>query len=117
MLILTPLSAEFLREFDEDNLVYTDQKLLYIFINNKWILDEDLNILKHTIRTLAKAKFQLKINEAHNKVNEGPKDPQSLQLFYASLTALRNELEKVKRKKIIDDTAQYVIQLLCSKKN
>tara|TARA_R110002153_G_C13307596_1_gene496141 strand:+ start:208 stop:2523 length:2316 start_codon:yes stop_codon:yes gene_type:complete len=110
------LSAEFLREFDEDNLVYTDQKLLYIFINNKWILDKDLNILKHTIRTLAKAKFQLKINEAHNKVNEGPKDPQSLQLFYASLTALRNELEKVKRKKIIDDTAQYVIQLLCSKK-
>ena len=107
------LANAFLSEFGEENLAYTADKILYIFKNNNWYCDDDLSILKYTIRKQAQENFLKLIETVTDRMYKEP--PSQADVLSKLLESYHKELANLKKKKIMDDTSAFITQYLSNK--
>ena len=107
------LAKDFITAFGEDNLAYTEDKILYIFKNNNWCCDADLSILKYSIRAQSQGNFITLLEGIGARMKTEPHTQMEMLSKLASHYA--KQLDDLKKKKIMDDTASFIIQYLSNK--
>ena len=107
------LATSFIKELGEHNLAYTKDKILYIFKNKNWHRDDDLSILKYSIRTGAQQVIEALREQTIQKCITA--DPKQSGVLMKLAQYYSKELEKLKKKKIMDDASAFVIQFLSNK--
>ena len=100
---LTPESYcdSFMDKFGNDNLVFTDDKRLFIFKNGNWFEDSDCRKMKKTIREVIQ-----------KDLKDSLEDYQQNDPFNTNVKFLVTNLEKVQKRGLIDDIATFVMQNL-----
>ena len=107
------LAKTFIQELGEHNLAYTQEKILYIFKNNNWHRDDDLSILKYSIRIQAQSVIETLREQIIQKCLTA--DPKQSSILMKIAQGYSKDLEKLKKKKIMDDASAFVIQYLSNK--
>ena len=89
----------FMEKFGNDNLVYTDEKRLFIFKNGNWYEDSERLKLKKTIREIS----QKDLRDVKKELEEN--DPMN-----NNLNRICQELEKIQKRSLVDDICTFIIQ-------
>mgnify|MGYP003639860477 CR=1 FL=1 len=91
----------FMEQFGNDNLVYTDDKRLFIFINGNWYEDSDRLKLKKTIRKITQ-----------NDLRKQKKDYEDNDPMNSNYVRIIDQLEKIQKRSLVDDIATFISQNL-----
>ena len=91
----------FMEQFGNDNLVYTDDKRLFIFINGNWYEDSDRLKLKKTIRKITQ-----------NDLRKQKKDYEDNDPMNSNYVRVIDQLEKIQKRSLVDDIATFISQNL-----
>ena len=91
----------FMEKFGNDNLVYTDEKRLFIFKNGNWYEDSERLKLKKTIREVT----QKDLRDVKKDYEEN--DPMN-----NNLNRICQELEKIQKRSLVDDICTFITQNL-----
>lgn len=91
----------FMENFGNDNLVYTDEKRLFIFKNGNWYEDSERLKLKKTIREVTQKDLR------KQKKDYEENDPMN-----SNYERVCEQLEKIQKRSLVDDICTFITQNL-----